>query len=102
MRSGSIAIFAALICSTVLTVGEHPLECRAEYIHTNHDGSRYEDTVTQSYWLLGPSQVTCSGAGHPVRVTLKDLGAVVCRAEVMLFGDGFEGGSTSSWSSTGR
>lgn len=91
---------AAAICAANLSLGTHPLECRAEYLHTTIGGTRYESTVTQSYFIQGPAFAVCSGEGSPVRVTLKDLGAVVCRSEVSLFEDGFESGSTSAWTKT--
>ncbi len=89
-------IFAAAICSVMLTAGTHTLECRCEYLHIV-DGARYEDTEVRGQFIIGPMQATCSGEGHAVRVTMKDLGSVVCRSEVDLFSDGFESGSTSAW-----
>ena len=89
----------AAICSVLLTAGNHALECRAEYLHTI-SGVRYEHEVTQGMFIVGPLQVTCGGEGHPVRVTLKDLGGVVCTAEVDLFSDDFESGTTWRWAST--
>lgn len=89
---------AAAICAVNIGYGTHPLECKAEYIHTV-GGVRYESTVTQSYYAREPLMAVCSGEGCPERVTLKDLGAVVCRSEVSLFEDGFESGSTSAWAS---
>ena len=88
----------AALCSVLLTAGTHALECRVEYLHIV-GGVRYEDTETRGAFLVGPAQATCSGEGHAARVTMKDLGAVICRAEVDLFSDDFENGSTSAWTS---
>jgi hypothetical protein len=90
-------VIVSAICSILLTIGSHALECRAEYLH---DNPRYIHVVTEGIFVVGPLQATCSGEGHPVRVTMKDLGSVVCTAEVDLFSDDFESGTTSSWSRT--
>lgn len=89
----------AIACIVELTAGSHPLECRAEYLHTLPDGTRYMSVIGWSQWLNGPAYVTCSGEGHPFKVTLKDLGAVVCSAEEPLFEDGFESGDATAWTS---
>jgi hypothetical protein len=91
-------VIVSAICSILLTAGSHALECRAEYLHVV-DGVRYEHEVAEGIFIVGPMQVICSGEGFPVRVTLKDLGSVVCTAEVDLFSDDFESGTTQSWTS---
>lgn len=91
-------ILDAIVCSVLLTPGLHALECKAEYLHTI-GGIRYWHEVTHGQLIIGNQQANCSGEGHPQRVTMKDLGAVVCRAEVFLFSDGFESGSTTAWTS---
>ena len=93
--SGVIA--SALLCAYLLTTGNHVLECKAEYLHTMPSGERYWSEVTRGQFTVGEQLATCSGDGHPDRVTLKDLGAVVCRAEMVLFEDGFESGDTTAW-----
>lgn len=92
-------ILPALLCSALLTPGFHALECKAEYLHIVN-GVRYWDEITHGQFVSGQTQATCSGEGHPQRVTMKDLGTVVCRSEVDLFSDDFESGSTTSWSRT--
>jgi hypothetical protein len=92
-------IASALLCAYFLTAGNHVLECKAEYLHTLPSGERYWHEVTRGQFIIGGQLATCSGEGHPDRVTLKDLGAVVCRAEMVLFEDGFESGTTDSWTS---
>lgn len=89
-------ILDAIVCSVLLTPGVHALECKAEYLHTIN-GVRYWSEVTQGQFLRDEKQASCSGEGHPQRVTMKDLGAVVCRSEVVLFADGFEDGTTDAW-----
>ena len=90
-------MLGTILCVITLTHGTHALECKAEYLHTAPDGTRYTSVVTSGQYVIGETQVVCSGEGHPVRVTMKDLGTVVCRAEVDIFSDGFESGSTSAW-----
>ena len=91
-------ILSAAICSVLLTQGLHALECKAEYLHIIN-GVRYWSEVTQGQFVVNQAQATCFGEGHPQRVTMKDLGTVVCRSEVELFSDDFESGSTTSWTS---
>ena len=96
-------LLAAIMCTTVLYTGSHPLECTAEYVHTLPDGTQYYDSITEGVWvpvLPGTIGYTaeCSGEGHPERVTMKDMGMVVCMEEKDLFSDGLESGDTSAWS----
>ena len=95
-----MTLAGAVLCAHLLTIGSHALECKAEYLHTTPAGERYWSEVSSSWFAYGNQMATCSGEGHPVRVTLKDLGAVVCRAEVVLFEDGFESGNLTAWTST--
>jgi len=87
------------LCYALLYQGTHALECKVEYIHTTETGERYYHQITKGYFSEGNVIASCTGQGFPVRVTLKDLGSVVCQSEVSLFEDGFESGSTSAWAS---
>lgn len=94
-------LFGSILCSVFLTPGLHALECKAEYLHTIN-GVRYWSEVTHGQFIINEASSTCSGEGHPQRVTMKDLGAVVCRAEVVLFSDDFESGDVTAWTSVAQ
>ncbi len=94
-------LLAAIICTTVLPMGAHTLECTAEYAHTLPSGEQYHSSITRGIVTHGAYVTECSGEGHPWRVTMRDNGIVVCReVQESIFSDGFEGGDTSAWSDT--
>ncbi len=78
-------LLAAIICTTVLPMGAHTLECTAEYVHTMENGAQYYSSITRGIVTHGAYTTECSGEGHPERVTMRDLGIVVCMEERDLF-----------------
>lgn len=94
----NLLLAAAISCSVSTLGGTHAFECVNYHRHTLPDGTGYEDTESTGFFVTGPAVITCHGEGHPFKVSMKDLGSVVCHNETPIFADGLESGDTGAWS----